>query len=845
MRAANLKLLLLIGMLVITGVGASLTAQEINCGTDHILNEYRKDSAFRLQERKMNEAIQKLATAKNKIRLLAPTPLPNIVLPVVFHIVASNPGSMTDAQVAAIISDLNDAFSKKGNYAASQGADTHIQFKLAQKDPDGGLTNGITRTSSFWDTHLNTPIEDFRLKNLNDWDPDKYINIWYINSIDDEIYADFSCGKWIRGKEAGHASMPPVNSGTKFLDGIVVTGSGALLAHEMGHYLGLYHTFEGGCFNNNCSTDGDRVCDTPPDGSHTTANCSSPSNSCQTDTLSNYSNGFFPKDVPDAVKNFMDYTSCPTEFTQGQADRMQDAVTAYRSTLLTGGVLIPPCNENISAAFVRDNADPLFNATVNFTSTPGAAAYQWYVDGVLKASTPNFSYAFPTAGNNPRPKYTVMLKAIGSTPGCFATYSDFVLPNCGLTARFYNNKTQIAAKAGFLLDTILFTNNSVNNLGGTVSYKWSMTLYENNNLIKPWTVVTSNVSGAGANDLNYSFDAPGLYRISLSATNGGCTDSTNYLFLSVLDPTPDLTVFPFFARCSQQTKVRVQFSICNNGFAPVKPGVPITFYDSDPAKSRAKQVGSTFTTPDSLLGYCCATYTVTLDAGRPRLDTIFAVVNDIGGVVPIALPNNSTYIERFYTNNTGFIANFKFRVTPTPTTVTLEPGDTYPLSAISFPDNSTYTWSNAYNLSCGACQTTQLKADTSQLKRVVAAGPDGCFDTAYVDIKVPPADDYTVTINGFACAGKDSLNALITLNNGFKRGIIPKDLRVAFYQDDPSTNNAVLLPPVYIVPATVQAMQQAVTARIRKPLPGKIFAVVNDTATAVPVSLPNTSFLEK
>ncbi|MEL6867764.1 MAG: M43 family zinc metalloprotease, partial [Bacteroidota bacterium] len=33
------------------------------------------------------------------------------------------------------------------------------------------------------------------------------------------------------------------------------------------HYLGLYHTFQGGCTNNDCTTDGDRVCDTPPDQS--------------------------------------------------------------------------------------------------------------------------------------------------------------------------------------------------------------------------------------------------------------------------------------------------------------------------------------------------------------------------------------------------------------------------------------------------------------------------------------------------------------------------------------------------------------------------------------------------
>jgi|GEM_PF-1338640 len=846
MRKAALTLLLVTVMLLLPGAGSTLIAQVTGCGTDRALDQLRKDSSFRVLEKKMNDKILLTRINRSQIRVNAPTPLPDIVLPVVVHIVGTNPASLTDAQVADIIKDLNEAFSKTGNYAISQGANTHIQFQLAQKDPDGGITNGITRTTSPFDTHMNTPLEDHLLKNLNYWDPDKYINIWYISSIDNEITADFSCGVWQRGKEGGHASMPVSSAGKGYLDGIVVTGPGALLAHEMGHYLGLYHTFEGFCSNNNCATDGDRVCDTPPDGSRGASNCSSPSNSCNTDTLSNHSNGFFTTDVADPVRNFMDYNGCPSEFTQGQADRMQDAITAFRSGLLNNGVLTKPCTDNISALFTRDNADPVFNTTVNFTSNAtGAVSYQWSVDNVPQGVAANFSYAFPTAGNNPKPKYKVTLKVFGPTPGCFASSTDYVLPNCGLTARFYNNKTQIAAKAGFLLDTILFTNTSVDHLGpaGT-SYRWVVNY---NNTGAPGNVV-SNVPGAGANDLNYSFDAPGTYAVKLIASNGGCIDSTLNLFLFVLDPTPDLVVYPQFVRCFQETKLRLQFSICNNGYAAVKPGVPVSFYDSDPTKSRAKQIGSTFTTTDSILGYCCKSYTITLDAGRKKLDTLYAVVNDAGGAIPIALPNNNTYIEKTYTNNISSTNNFRFRVNPNPALVTLEPGDTYPLSATTFPDfipNNSYTWSSAYNLSCSACQTTQLTADTTQTKRVIAVSSDQCFDTAYVEIKVPPADDYTVTINSFTCAGKDSLLVNFKISNGFKRGIIPKDLRVAFYVADSFNLPSVLIPPVFVVPSTTNAMQQTFSTKIKKPLPGNIIAVVNDTAIALPVSLPNTSFLEK
>lgn len=88
----------------------------------------------------------------------------------------------------------------------------------------------------------------------------------------------------------------------------------------MGHYLGLLHTFEGGCKNDDCMVDGDKVCDTPPDASTAPVDCNQNVNTCTTDTRSG-----FTQDQPDQVINFMDYGSglCKIVFTQGQKSRME------------------------------------------------------------------------------------------------------------------------------------------------------------------------------------------------------------------------------------------------------------------------------------------------------------------------------------------------------------------------------------------------------------------------------------------------------------------------------------------------------------------------------------------
>lgn len=86
---------------------------------------------------------------------------------------------------------------------------------------------------------------------------------------------------------------------------------GTTTPHETGHWLGLYHTFQGGC-----SGQGDMVDDTP---------------ACQSSRSCDESTDTCP-DVPglDLVHNFMGYGACRSEFTKGQAARMQSSWKKFR-----------------------------------------------------------------------------------------------------------------------------------------------------------------------------------------------------------------------------------------------------------------------------------------------------------------------------------------------------------------------------------------------------------------------------------------------------------------------------------------------------------------------------------
>lgn len=273
-------------------------------------------------------------------------------IPVVVHIVhrtgipVGTAENLTDSQITDVIELTNNLYAHTGGATFPNpfsGTDVGIQLCLAARDESGNPTGGIVRHES---NSLSTNnFTTYNTQNALYWNTTQYLNIYIVYDI-------------TGATASGYSSLASAHGQT--YDGVVIKYDSwweKLLAHETGHYFNLYHTFEGGCPNNNCLTDGDRVCDTPPKGvaGGTFFPTCTPSNSCPStdDDDTSVNNPFRPVALGglgnqnDSNENYMDYSGgCWAAFTQAQRSRMRASLNSIRSSLLNTETCMPFASDN-------------------------------------------------------------------------------------------------------------------------------------------------------------------------------------------------------------------------------------------------------------------------------------------------------------------------------------------------------------------------------------------------------------------------------------------------------------------------------------------------------------------
>jgi hypothetical protein len=236
-------------------------------------------------------------------------------IPVVVHVIEHSNGNgfISDSKVSSQIDILNEDFLAIAGTNGAPGTDVQVEFYLATVDPQGNATNGITR-------HVNNSWynDNGNYQSQINWDTCRYLNLYtntasgylgyaYMPNGGGVVCQDFD-GCVIHWTAFGRNSSggPPYNQGRT-------------ATHEVGHYLGLFHTFDGGCGNNNCNNSGDLICDTNKE-SDPVWGCPGNPNSCSSQ---------------DPFHNYMDYTDdlCMWEFTPEQARRVRCTVENWRPQL--------------------------------------------------------------------------------------------------------------------------------------------------------------------------------------------------------------------------------------------------------------------------------------------------------------------------------------------------------------------------------------------------------------------------------------------------------------------------------------------------------------------------------
>lgn len=318
------------------------------------------------------------------------------VIPVVFHVIKKTDGTgdISPALLQSQIEILNQDFNALANTPGSMGTNAKLQFTLAKLDPMGNPTTGIDVVTN--NTYFNDPGSGGTntMKRTLKWDPARYLN----------VYTNDAGG----GGTLGYATFPAEEAGGPE-DGVVLNWEyvgrnppggapydmGRTATHEIGHYLGLFHTFQSGCGSTTAPyTSGDLVGDTARE-SQPNYGCSPVSSGC---------GGMSP------IENYMDYSedACMTKFTAEQANRIRCSIVNYR------WINTPP---TAGFTFATNGLDATFtNTSTDAQSAATALKYTWSFGDGMSSTDQNPMHTYAAAGT-----YQVSLDVLDPGSGTSTT----------------------------------------------------------------------------------------------------------------------------------------------------------------------------------------------------------------------------------------------------------------------------------------------------------------------------------------------------------------------------------------------------------------------------------------
>jgi hypothetical protein len=331
---------------------AQTNVQEI-CGykteLDRVLK--RQPNYLILQNALFEQAMQEFKSLSNAKRRIEADTL-YFEIPVVFHVLYNKTAeNLNDTSILSQLKELNNAFRKRNKDTTRIrtifkpiAADVKIQFVLANKDPQGNASSGITRTytnkTTFAANQFGTYTTNMKYSangGKDAWDPTSYLNIWICN-MEFPNYVGIVYGFATPPTNAPNWNGTGATKDTNSMESGVVLHykivgrsnplapvkyiEGKAAIHEVGHYLGLRHVWGDGNNTTGCNVD-DGIFDTP--------NCKAQNATCTgQNTCTDASN-----DKPDQTENYMDYAldGCAGMFTQQQAFMMRFVLDKLRTGL--------------------------------------------------------------------------------------------------------------------------------------------------------------------------------------------------------------------------------------------------------------------------------------------------------------------------------------------------------------------------------------------------------------------------------------------------------------------------------------------------------------------------------